>query len=160
MILGVEQVHPSSVYEFEVVDREGQKWAVNLREKTCSCRVFQTDNFICPHGIAACGVRNFAVEKYISNYYTTEYWRSCYAGVIHPIGSEESWNFPEEVTQKIVNPPHVAARAAGRPKKKRIPSQWEGDEDRRNKCSRYGGVGHNRATCRNAIPTHHSRPRT
>lgn len=140
------------MYEFEVIDKFGKAWAVNLYHKTCTCRVFQVDNFICPHGIAACRHRNFVVEDYISTYYTAENWASAYAGVIHPYGNKETWQIPEEVKQIIVEAPRCYKRQAGRPKKTRTPSQGEGDVATGRKCSRCRGVGHNRVTCRNPIP--------
>ena len=124
---------------------------MNLIDKTCSCREFQTDLFVCVHAIAACRLRNLPVESYCAEYYTTEYWKLAYAGVIHPQGSESSWTFPNEIKQIKVNPPNFLGRPAGRPKKRRIPSLGESDAPLR-KCSRCGGVGHNRATCRNPIP--------
>ena len=148
----IVKVRPSSVYEFEVIDRDGQSWAVNLTNKTCTCRMFQIDNFICPHGIACCRFRNYVVEDYISLFYSTDYWKSSYTGVIHPHGNVESWLIPDNVKQIIVKPPSTYARQAGRPKKRRIPSQGEGNTNGCRKCSRCGGVGHNRATCRSPIP--------
>ena len=71
-------MRPSSVEEFEVVDREGIVYAVNLEEHTCSCRRWQAHEFICPHGIAACRERNLPVENFISKFYSTEYLRATY----------------------------------------------------------------------------------
>ncbi|RYE20793.1 MAG: hypothetical protein EOP45_10500 [Sphingobacteriaceae bacterium] len=143
-------MRPSSVDEFEVVDREGIVYAVNLEERTCSCRRWQAHNFICPHAIAACRVRNRQVENYISEFYSTEYLRATYAGVHHPHGDISSWNIPPEVENIKVLPPQHKARAAGRPKKRRIPSQ--GEDIIRRKCTRCGQIGHNRQTCNSATP--------
>ncbi|CAH9085170.1 unnamed protein product, partial [Cuscuta epithymum] len=41
------QVKPSCNFEFEVFDRKGRSYVVNLREGTCTCREFQLDGFIC-----------------------------------------------------------------------------------------------------------------
>lgn len=141
------------MYEFEVVDKDhGKSWAVNLYHKSCTCRVFQVDNFICPHAIAACKFRNYVVEDYISTYYTKENWYSSYAGVIHPYGSVETWQIPENIKEVVVNPPKCAKRGAGRPKKNRMPSTGEGETSSQRKCSRCKQVGHNRQTCKNPIP--------
>ena len=53
------QVKPSSVYEFEVVDLDGRIFVVNLEDGTCHCRVFQLDQFLCPHAVAACRKRAY-----------------------------------------------------------------------------------------------------
>ena len=143
-------MRPSSVEEFEVVDREGIVYAVNLEEHTCSCRRWQAHEFICPHGIAACRERNLPVENFISKFYSTEYLRATYADVHHPHCDISSWVIPPEVENIVVLPPEHAARAAGRPKKRRIPSQ--GEEVRRRKCARCGVLGHNRQTCSSATP--------
>ncbi|RYE17324.1 MAG: hypothetical protein EOP45_16000 [Sphingobacteriaceae bacterium] len=83
-------------------------------------------------------------------YYTTEYWKGCYLGIIHPHGSAKAWDIPVEVKQFKLLPPHFNSRPAGRPKKRRILSQGEVPSGR--KCSRCGKEGHNRKTCDDPVP--------
>ncbi|GMN58186.1 hypothetical protein TIFTF001_027275 [Ficus carica] len=68
---------------------------------------------------------------------------------VHPIGSAEGWDVPEEVRSQIVNLPSTKL-GPGRPRVRRILSQGEEHEPIR--CGRCNGYGHNRQTCTNSVP--------
>ncbi|CAH9125525.1 unnamed protein product [Cuscuta epithymum] len=143
-------VKPASAYEFEVVDKTSRIFIVNLKEKTCSCRVFQLEHFICVHGVAAVGHRRgLSCYDYISNYYFTHAWLSTYSGEMHPIGSWFDWEIPDHVKSVVCKPPTCLTRPPGRPKKKRIPST--GEFPSRQRCSRCKKGGHNKKSCTNPI---------
>lgn len=143
------QVNPSSVSEFEVADLDSRLFVVNLEEKTCYCRQFQVDQFVCPHAVAACRERGLSVYDYVSPYYFKEKLKATYAGVVHPIGTEHGIQVPEEIKSRVVRKP-VTNPKSGRPKTKRMLST--GETPCRQKCSRCGQSGHNRQTCRHPIP--------
>ncbi|CAH9096997.1 unnamed protein product, partial [Cuscuta epithymum] len=144
----VMQVRPSCNFEFEVFDRKGRIYVVNLRAGTCTCREFQLDGFICVHAVAAIRSRpGLSCYDYIPQYYTNHKWVAAYDGIIHPIGSPDGWVVPRHVSETICNPPSCSKRPPGRPKKRRIPSI--GEHVRKQKCTRCLTVGHNKKTCRN-----------
>ena len=145
----VMQVKPSSPYEFEVVDLDSRIFVVNLQDRTCHCRQFQVDQFVCAHAVAACRQRGLSVYDYVSPYYKKEKYEATYAGVVHPIGTESGIAIPNDVKNRIVLKP-IENPNPGRPKTTRIPSR--GEELPRQKCSRCGEPGHNRQTCRSANP--------
>ncbi|CAH9094980.1 unnamed protein product [Cuscuta europaea] len=148
-------VKPASSYEFEVVDKTSRSFVVNLKEKTCSCRVFQLEHFICVHGVAAVGHRRgLSCYDYISNYSFTHAWLSTYSGEMHPIGSSFDWEIPDHVRSVICKPPTCLTRPPGKPKKKRIPSIDEFPS--RQRCSRCMKGGHNKKSFTNPISV--SRP--
>ena len=143
------QPRPADQFEYAVTSNDGQIWIVDMSERTCTCRRFQVDQIPCPHAMAVCNYRRIDPYNYCSNYYTKDYLYSCYADVVHPIGSAEGWDVSEEVSLQIVNPP-TTKRGPGRPRVRRIPSQGEEHEPIR--CGRCNGYGHNRQTCTNSVP--------
>lgn len=124
-------------------------FVVDLDKKTCQCREFQLNQFICAHGVAACGTRGLSVYNFIDKFYMKEEWRAAYSGVVHAIGSTSTWGIPEDIKNRVVRPP-VSKKTTGRPKSSRILSV--GEEVVKQKCSRCSQPGHNRLTCRNVIP--------
>ncbi|GMN70934.1 hypothetical protein TIFTF001_052591 [Ficus carica] len=140
---------PADQFEYAVTSNDGQIWIVDMSERTCTCRRFQVDQIPCHHAMAVCNYRRIDPYNYCSNYYTKDYLYSCYADVVHPIGSAEGWDVSEEVSLQIVNPP-TTKRGPGRPRVRRIPSQGEEHEPIR--CGGCNGYGHNRQTCTNSVP--------
>lgn len=138
------EVDTSCGWKFEVSD-EGNKFAVDLTNKTCSCRYFQLESLPCRHACASILSLGLSPYDFCDNYYSLEKYREAYILNINPIPSnlivEES--LPEDVV-----PPDVQ-RPSGRPRSKRIPSQIE--ETRQIKCGRCKKFGHNRRTCKEPI---------
>lgn len=132
-----------------MVDLDSRVFVVNLEHRTCYCRQFQLDQFVCPHAVAACRERGLSVYDYVSPYYFKEKLQATYAGVVHPIGTEHGIQIPEEVKNRVVRKP-VPNLKPGRPKTKRMLST--GEAPSRQKCSRCDQSGHNRQTCRYSIP--------
>ncbi|GMN66773.1 hypothetical protein TIFTF001_035834 [Ficus carica] len=140
---------PADQFEYAVTSNAGQIWIVDMSERTSTCRRFQVDQIPCPHAMAICNHRRIDTYNYCSNYYTKDYLYACYSSIVHPIGSAEGWDVPEEVRSQIVNPPNTK-RGPGRPRVRRILSQGEEHEPIR--CGRCNGYGHNRKTCTNSVP--------
>ena len=124
-------------------------YVVDLLNKTCQFREFQLNQFNCVYGGAACAKRGYFVYNYISKYYTTETLQRTYAVGVHATGSPNSWPIPADVKSQIAKE-SIERKLPGRSKKKRIESN--GEEPSRLKCSHSGQVGHNRKTCRSALP--------
>ncbi|GMN51335.1 hypothetical protein TIFTF001_020474 [Ficus carica] len=88
---------PADQFEYAVTNNAGQIWIVDMSERTCTCKRFQVDQIPCPHAMAVCNHRRIDSYNYCSNYYTKDYLYACYSSVVHPIGSAEGWDVPEEV---------------------------------------------------------------
>ncbi|GMN54154.1 hypothetical protein TIFTF001_023278 [Ficus carica] len=88
---------PADRFEYAITNNAGQIWIVDISERTCTCRRFQVDQIPCPHAMAVCNHRRIDPYNYCSNYYTKDYLYACYSSVVHPIGSAEGWDVPEEV---------------------------------------------------------------
>ncbi|CAH9130179.1 unnamed protein product, partial [Cuscuta epithymum] len=137
----VMTVKPSCAFEFEVFDKKSRSYVVNLKERTCTCREFELDGFLCVHSVAAIRSRpGLSCYDYISEFYTAHHWAQTYCGIIHPIGSPDGWMVPSHVSQIICKPPSCESRPPGRPKKRRIPST--GEHVRKQTCTRCHMAGH------------------
>ena len=142
-------VQPLSHYEFYIMDgdRDGQ---VNLQTKTCTCRKFDLTGLPCTHALAATLSRRINPYSLCSRYYTVDAWLHSYAETIYPVGNEEEWDVPDDISRRIVESPPYKPKA-GRPKMKRRKSKGEKMKMQRH-CSRCGRKGHNRATCTYIMP--------
>lgn len=120
---------------------------VDLVARTCSCLVWQVDEFPCAHAIASIWKRNLDPTHLTSYYYTNNAFKATYDGVVYPIGNRSQWQISEGIEEEVVLPPEFK-RGAGRPRKQRILSSGE-REKQSVKCSRCKQVGHNRRTCSN-----------
>jgi hypothetical protein len=146
---GRMEVLPISFTLFEV-HHDNSTYVVDMRARSCTCRVFDLDELPCPHACAVGRKMNLRnLDEYCSLMYRTETVLHAYAEPIMPVGLRHEWDVPEEVKQIVVEPPQLR-RPAGRPRSRRIPST--GERVRTRTCTRCGVTGHNRQTCRNPVP--------
>ncbi|XP_024037574.1 uncharacterized protein LOC112097203 [Citrus clementina] len=143
-------VRPVSPHRFQVIGGGLKEGLVDLQKRTCSCRVFQLDQLVCAHAIAACLTHRVDFINLCSDFYTTESLAMAYAQPVEPVGDVADWEVPDEIQELQVYPP-VEAPPPGRRKERRIPSAGE-DVDRRTvRCGRCHELGHNRKRCKNPI---------
>ena len=143
-------VTPLNMYEFEVRGSDFRA-TVNLENKTCSCREFDLDHYLCVHAAAACRFHDILFHLFCLEYYTVSTWRDCYAPTIYPLDDQRLWQAPPEITDRVVLPPNVR-RTLRRPRTQRILSRGEDRPYRW--CSRCKVLGHNRQTCTGNDPLH------
>lgn len=136
-------IHPINMDEFQIFDNN-KNAEVKLNYKTCTCRVFDLDQLPCAHVMAVCKFRNLDPYQYCSRYYYLATLKEAYSDSIHPVSSPENWEVSEEVRSRVVLPPGTR-RPCGRPGKRKISSQEEGESGR--KCGKCGLSGHNRQRC-------------
>ncbi|XP_022857392.1 uncharacterized protein LOC111378430 [Olea europaea var. sylvestris] len=120
---------------------------VDFSKKTCTCREFQLNRMPCIHATRAACLRGTSLYDLCSSYYTSEYWKGAYGEAIYPIQREVGWNVLLEITGTPIMPPSVR-RPPSRPPTRRKRSRHE-YTTRLRKCTRCGGLGHNRTTCSN-----------
>ncbi|XP_060175449.1 uncharacterized protein LOC132606121 [Lycium barbarum] len=121
-------VEPSTEYVYTVND-EARRFIIDLKKKTCSCRMFQIDEITCPHAWATV-IKTYDVP-------------------VDPLPDKSEWNIPKHICDEVVLPPRYK-RPPGRPKKKRDKPLMETMiGKRRNACSTCGRLGHNRRSCSN-----------
>ena len=101
--------------------------AVNLDEKTCTCRKWDLTAMPCKHAVAA--IWNLAehggdgiAERWVDQVYWLETWKKVYECTIAPINGMDLW--PQSRCPTTLTPPKHH-KQAGRPKKKRKKSAEE-----------------------------------
>ncbi|XP_050207784.1 uncharacterized protein LOC126657177 [Mercurialis annua] len=140
------QVKPSSNEVFTVM-HNGEKYTVDLKKRTCTCKRFDIDEIPCQHAVVILNEMNREPYDFCSRYYMKEAMLATYSEMVFPIEKQDEWIIPQEVKDMIVLPPQHKTKS-GRPKKQRFASPWENLKNA--KCNRCGKKGHNRKTCRNA----------
>ncbi|XP_024041407.1 uncharacterized protein LOC127901762 [Citrus sinensis] len=143
-------VRPVSPHHFQVIGGGLKEGLVDLQKRTCSCRVFQLDQLVCAHAIAACLTHRVDFINFCSDFYTTELLAIAYAQPVESVGDVADWEVLDEIQEMQVYPP-VEAPPPGRRKELRIPSAGKDIDRRTVRCGRCHELGHNRKRCKNLI---------
>ncbi|KAH9794536.1 SWIM-type domain-containing protein [Citrus sinensis] len=143
-------VRPVSLHRFHVLGGGMKEGIIDIYERTCSCRVFQLDQLVCVHAIAACLTVRVDYISLCSDYYSKDSLVMAYAEPVEPVGDMTDWDISEEIQEIRVNPP-IEAPPHGRRPELRIPSIGEDVNRRTVRCSRCNQPGHNRKRCKNLI---------
>lgn len=111
--------------EYEVKDKYGGSFHVNLRNKSCSCNVFQSLMIPCSHAIYACTKGKVRVETLVSQVYSVQCLAAAYKEEIFPVSKMSSEPCQQSKTVAFDVLPPVTRRPPGRPRKSRILSAGE-----------------------------------
>ncbi|KAL5562523.1 hypothetical protein UlMin_032270 [Ulmus minor] len=122
-------------------------------------QVFDIDRLPCAHAIVAALHARVGVYSLVSPYYTKKYYMLAYQQTIYPVGSQSQWDVPDEVVSQVVLPREVKDRKRGRPKNSRYPSAGE-FKKRKNRCGKYGQLGHYKKKCRSEAGSTEGNPPT
>uniref|UniRef100_A0A453EDQ5 SWIM-type domain-containing protein n=1 Tax=Aegilops tauschii subsp. strangulata TaxID=200361 RepID=A0A453EDQ5_AEGTS len=133
--------------------KEDERHVVKTLTHECTCLQWQHTGKPCDHALAFINVlqaRNFVnMEDYVHEYYSVSRFRAAYEGVIEPLTDKNQW--PHVDTGFVLRPPIPIGKkkGAGRTRKQRIKSWWEGGSRKGslNKCRKCGEVGHREAGC-------------
>lgn len=145
--------HASSDILFEV-ENFGDRFVVNVRDKTCTCRAWDIKGIPCKHDCAALHLMREDAAKYCSDVYSVEKYIKTYTYGLPPLNGEKLWPAAEGYP---VQPP-LAKKIPGRPKKNRKKNPCESDPSNPTKfrktgvkmtCGKCKQVGHNQRKCKN-----------
>lgn len=147
--------HKSNDENVEVWGDNGDKFAVNVKDRTCTCRRWDLTGIPCVHGVSAIWALNEEPMEYVHELYSVEKYLQCYDHCILPLAGKSEW---EQAKQSVPIPP-LYGRAPGRPKKSRRRSEVEVVETKekrqrmkraglKGRCTLCGTEGHNRRTCK------------
>ncbi|XP_074336347.1 uncharacterized protein LOC141673496 [Apium graveolens] len=109
--------------ETYVVKGKGTSCSVNLKNRSCSCRIWDLTGIPCAHGVVAIQKARHDVFDYIDKCYSKETYMRCYSHCLDVIRGEDFW---EDVEGDTVMPPLIVKQLRGRPKKMRRREGWEG----------------------------------
>ena len=155
---------PGVLYEVKSVETR-RNYIVDLVQHSCTCSIWQSSGYPCGHAISIILGQKDDPQRYVKSIFTIEAYKKTYEQPIIPLDltnvngdaihspptvvSDEEASEPEDDS---VLPPSTR-RPPGRPPKRRIRGAHdEVDRPKRQfKCSRCGGIGHNRKTCREPI---------
>ena len=93
--------------------------AVNLEQKTCSCRAWQVTGKPCTHALAFIArlSRHVHIDEFVDDYFSVDKFRKAYSGTFNPMTSKDSWPHVD-LGYKIKKP--KLRRKSGRPRVSRI----------------------------------------
>ncbi|GKV38096.1 hypothetical protein SLEP1_g46042 [Rubroshorea leprosula] len=143
-----------ALVEYEIKERN-DSFVVNVRDHTCTCRVWQLNGIPCRHAMLAIQHREENFEDYVHPCYKRQAYINTYKHCIIPLDGMERW---EETGMPPLDPP-LERKTTGRPKKKRHPEDWEISNG--SNISRKGRImtcrvcfkqGHNSRTCPSKKP--------
>src|SRR5579859_6889505 len=143
------------------------EYVINIGERTCSCRIWQSTGIPCGHALAVLCRYGYDPNTYTKQFFTLDYFHKTYKNAIfHPLTGDytQSLQYPlgddeddiEDLSDIDEDPllPPSTRRPAGRPKKRRIRGPMEdidGAPRHQNRCGRCRDYGHTRKTGREAI---------
>ena len=116
--------------------------AVNLEQKTCSCRAWQVTGKPCTHALAFIArlSRHVHIDEFVDDYFSVDKFRKAYSGTFNPMTSKDSGPHVD-LGYKIKKP--KLRRKPGRPRVFRMKSYDEaGTSKKRKPCSECNELGH------------------
>ncbi|KAH6564376.1 hypothetical protein BASA50_003943 [Batrachochytrium salamandrivorans] len=140
------QMFQTGDHLFEVTSlTSGYTRMVNLATKTCSCMEFQEMQFPCAHAALAISTHRQPVNQSVD--------RPCLVSSLQSAYSQQivSVDLDTINCDETLQPPNVVKKA-GRPRKVRLRSRGEVDDDDRYACKECGLLGHNVRTCNRRQP--------
>lgn len=143
--------------ESYTVKGRGSSVCVSLKNRTCSCRVWDLTGVPCSHAVSAIQESRQNPIEYVARWYTKETYLRTYSYTLEPIKGEDFW---DDVEGEVVLPPVIVKQLRGRPKKLRRREGWEGSTSSGKKvrmvstgrvmhCGICREKGHNRGVCPN-----------
>ncbi|KAG8373643.1 hypothetical protein BUALT_Bualt11G0045600 [Buddleja alternifolia] len=132
-----------------ISDRYLETHIVFLRDRHCSCGMFQLVGYPYFHAIAACNYHRLEAEDFVDDYLKKDTYLRVYRHMINPVPGMHEF---EESSLGSIYPPHVKIRA-GRPKTKRIKDANDTNPSVVSRrgfthiCGICGEIGQNRVGC-------------
>ncbi|XP_016733475.1 uncharacterized protein [Gossypium hirsutum] len=124
-----------------------RSYVIDLRNKRCECRIFQTLRYPCAHLHAACARANLNVEQFIDEIYTLQRVLCIWGNEFPVIPDVSIWEVPP-LTFEMVPGRSLCRHPKGRPQSTRIRNDIDVRETGESKlCTVCRTSEHNRSTC-------------
>ncbi|XP_052488579.1 uncharacterized protein LOC128041895 [Gossypium raimondii] len=124
-----------------------RSYGVDLRNRRCDCRRFQTLHFPCAHVVVACAKVGLNVEQFIDEVYTIERTLRVWENEFPVLLDLSTWEVPP-TTFELVPDKRLRRNLKGRPQSSRIHNEMDIREiSDGNLCGVCRLAGHNRSKC-------------
>ncbi|XP_060182861.1 uncharacterized protein LOC132612788 [Lycium barbarum] len=128
-----------------VVKDERYQYNVDLKNMTCECLEFQTDELACTHAMTIIDKRSLPKSTYCADWFKKQACQETYKGEILSVGNQDSWIIPQNIMDIKITPPDVKIRP-GRKQTKRYRPRRELIKYTY-RCGRCKFFGHTRENC-------------
>ncbi|KAH0712686.1 hypothetical protein KY289_008645 [Solanum tuberosum] len=144
----------SNMWNYEVIGPvEGDTWAVDLYNRTCSCRQWELSGIPCKHAISSIWLKNDEVLNYVDDCYKVETYQKIYEVPILPMNGPDLW--PKSQNPPLLPPLYLKKTKKGKKQKLRKKEDDESGASRMKlkrkqksvHCKKCGRPGHNSRTC-------------
>ncbi|XP_070003234.1 uncharacterized protein [Nicotiana sylvestris] len=144
----------SNKWNYKILGKSmDDNWAVDLHNKTCSCRKWKITRYPCKHAISAIWAKNDEVINYVDDRYMVETYRKIYEYAILSINRSQLW--PKSCKIPPLPPKNVKQKR-GRKQKSRKKEFGEARASRTRmkrkqttiECSICHKPDHNKRTCK------------
>ena len=115
------QVNPNMVYQ---IINNNQKFTVNMKDKTCTCKIFPAYELPCKHVVVVINKKIWDPYQFCSYYHKNNTLKVTYAKIINLISSEDRIGIPKNVLKDVVGKP-IGKPKAKKPRKRMIRSRLE-----------------------------------
>ncbi|PPD76105.1 hypothetical protein GOBAR_DD26970 [Gossypium barbadense] len=151
----VDQIQARHVFVEHVRDvmvvnrRLARSYGVDLGNRRCECRKFETHHYPCAHVVAACAKVNIAAEQYVDDVYTLERTLRVWENEFPILPDLSTWEVPR-ITFELLPDAGLRRNPRGRPQSKRIRNEMDiTEKSDRKHCGICRLSGHSRNKCPN-----------
>ncbi|KAK5776685.1 hypothetical protein PVK06_044646 [Gossypium arboreum] len=124
-----------------------RSYGVDLCNRRCDCRRFQTLHYPCAHVVAACAKVNLNVEQFVDDVYTLERTLRVWENEFPVLPDLSTWEVPP-TTFKLVPDRGLCRNPRGHPQSSKIRNEMDIREKSDGKrCGLCRLAGHNRSKC-------------
>ncbi|KAK5773201.1 hypothetical protein PVK06_049506 [Gossypium arboreum] len=139
---------------FHVIETIGRRpgipprsYGVDLRNRRCDCRKFQTLHYPCAHIVAACAKVSLNVDQFIDEVYTLERTLRVWENEFPVLPDLSTWEVPR-MNFELIPDKGLRRNPKGRPQSSRIRNKMDIREKSDGKlCGLCRVAGHNRSKC-------------
>ena len=133
---------PLGIYE----KKGGHKHTVEIFNKTCTCKKWETFKIPCSHAFACMQHLRIHPSRLIESWCFNENQILIYQKSFRPIGDRNTWMQEDDLPYFV--PMSDEARTSGRPQTGRFHNEMDMKwQPQKNRCSVCRRPGHNKATC-------------
>ncbi|KAK5773503.1 hypothetical protein PVK06_049809 [Gossypium arboreum] len=124
-----------------------RSYGVDLRNRRCDCRRFQTLHYPCAHVVAACAKVSLNVDQFIDEVYTLERTLRVWENEFPVLPDLSTWEIPQ-TTFELIPDKGLRRNPRGRPQSSRIRNEMDIREKSDGKlCGVCRLASHNRSNC-------------